>query len=158
MSNFPASLQRIAAPLPSALPTLGRDSQLSCVSLMDRDLPHHSLSSSVLLSGNVGSAHSGAEPSPSPPPTATPPLSSPSAVTVFPEKQREPHTFEPEVLLRQQEQQLHRVQLQVIIIGQVPLQVLTCVLYLQLSQLLALHTPTTSEAGTNTGVSLLLPK
>jgi hypothetical protein len=59
-------------------------------------------------------------------------------MTVFPEKQREPHTFEPEVLLRQQEQQLHRVQL-------------------QLSQLLALHTPTTSEAGTNTGVSLLLP-
>ena len=43
-----AGLQRTVAPLPSALPTLGRDSQLSCVSFMDRGhnaSPHHSLSS-----------------------------------------------------------------------------------------------------------------
>ena len=89
---------RETAPQPSPLPTLARDSQLSCVSLMDR--VHNAPSSHS--SEDTLSVHSQ---------SATRHNSSLEQLTVFPGKVEEPSS--PSIIIKRQERQLRTVQLQV---------------------------------------------
>ena len=111
-----------AAPLPSPLPTLARDAQLSCVSFAGSDRHHLShcsttsscqLSDATLLGSRDLTEPCGPPNPPLPQPRGLSPPPSPQ-LTVFPEKRTElGGSLCTEDLLRQQEQQLRMVQLQV---------------------------------------------
>lgn len=96
-----SSSQRSVAPLPCPLPVLAKDSQLSCVSIMDKDRNN---SSSAVLSEDTAEQSLQA--------SMSTPLS-PQSVTVFPKRTQPSRNTDD--ILEQQEQQLHTLQLQVII-------------------------------------------
>lgn len=109
--NPQSSIQRSVAPLPCPLPVLARDSQLSCVSIMDKDRNNSCFSSSAVLYEDI--AEQSVQASMSNPLSPTPSL----PVTVFPKKQKESQpSLNTDDILGQQEQQLHTAQLQVFIL------------------------------------------
>lgn len=96
------SSQRSVAPLPCPLPVLAKDSQLSCVSIMDKDRNNSCFSSSVVLSEDTAEQ------------CLQTPMSthlSSLSMTVFPKKAQPSRNTDD--ILEQQKQQLHTLQVQV---------------------------------------------
>lgn len=121
---------------------------------MDKDR-NNSCFSSTVFSDDTSNSEQSLQASKSTPLSLKPSL----PVTVFPKKQKESvHSWNRDNILGQQKQQLHTVEVQVFVHCISTQRELVVSLFMQVSELLAVHKMSTAEIGTNTGKSLLQPR